>query len=654
MKFRSDINGLRAYAVIAVVIFHFSAEAMPGGFAGVDVFFVISGYLMTSIIFNGIDQNRFSIWQFYLARGRRIIPALAVLCIALLIYGWFFLLPTDYSLLTRNIAGSVSFISNFLYWREGYFTASALENWLLHTWSLSVEWQFYLVYPIFVVLLKTFMKLEHIKWVLLAGIVVSLLLSIGISGWREDMAFYLLPTRAWELLIGGMAFLIPVKFSARQGRLVEYLGIAMIVFGYFWISEDDMWPGYLALIPVIGTYLVIIAQCETSLLTQNKPFQWIGTGSYSIYLWHWPVVVYLNYQGLTHDAVAILIGIAVSLILGWLSYTLVEQRTRKKSYEHWWMTPYTPAALIIVIGFTFYQMDGAKTPLRPLSQSEQAAFVEEYKNVNVYEDYWLKCNTSFMLVNSENGELDPSCITKNDNKTGVFLWGDSFAEALSHGFRARLPAHMHFYQVTSAGCAPSIEDVEVEMIGGHKWAVCNMSNHNALKQIEIIKPEIVVMAQRDGHQYNDWEGLTKVLSDFGVKQIVLVGPFPKWNPSLPSVVVRRHWDSNNTHISDSALDYKQFTIDDILVSKLNVENLDYISVLDKLCLQSDEEPIQCQARFEDGSLLAFDYGHLVKRGSEFIVGEFVIPQFDKEFLVDVSTLEQKQESQQEPPQEAQF
>ncbi|HDC4429464.1 TPA: acyltransferase, partial [Enterobacter asburiae] len=164
MKFRHDINGLRAIAVMAVVLFHFNPSMLPGGFIGVDVFFVISGFLMTSIIVGGINNNSFNIAKFYCARANRIIPALSVLCITLLIFGWFNLTPSDYKMLAKHAASSIGFISNIIYMGEtGYFDASSHEKWLLHTWSLSVEWQFYIFYPLLIILLKKFISLESIK-----------------------------------------------------------------------------------------------------------------------------------------------------------------------------------------------------------------------------------------------------------------------------------------------------------------------------------------------------------------------------------------------------------------------------------------------------------------------------------------------------------
>ena len=194
-SFRYDINGLRAIAVIAVVLFHFNASWMPGGFAGVDVFFVISGFLMTGIIFRGIEQENFSILKFYVARANRIIPALAVLCLILLIFGWFYLTPLDYKSLGKHAATSVSFLSNIVYWREsGYFDAASHEKWLLHTWSLSVEWQFYIIYPLILVAMRKFMSIKTMKYLLLVGTILGFIFCvIATYKWpNPSIIFYLL------------------------------------------------------------------------------------------------------------------------------------------------------------------------------------------------------------------------------------------------------------------------------------------------------------------------------------------------------------------------------------------------------------------------------------------------------------------------------
>ena len=292
MQFRKDINGLRAIAVIAVVLFHFNASWMPGGFAGVDVFFVISGFLMTGIIFRGIEQDNFSILKFYVARAKRIIPALAVLCLVLLVFGWFYLTPLDYRALGKHAGSSMGFLSNIIYWREsGYFDAASHEKWLLHTWSLSAEWQFYIIYPLVLIAMRKFMSLKAMKATVLVGTVLGFIFCVVATYKWPNPAYYLLPTRAWEMMIGGVAYLYPLKLAENRKKIFEWGGLALIILSYIFISKENLWPGYLALIPVFGAFLLIQAQRNDSIVTGNIIFQSLGKWSYSIYLWHWPITV---------------------------------------------------------------------------------------------------------------------------------------------------------------------------------------------------------------------------------------------------------------------------------------------------------------------------------------------------------------------------
>ena len=323
MKFRKDINGLRAIAVVAVVLFHFNESWMPGGFAGVDVFFVISGFLMTSILFNSMEKSGFSIFRFYLARANRIIPALAILCICLMIAGLFFLPPLEYKALAKHSAASISFLSNFVYWTEsGYFDVDSHRKWLLHTWSLSVEWQFYLMYPVLLLALRSIFSVSNTKRVILVLTVLGFAISVIASSRWPDSSYFLIHTRAWEMLFGGLAYLYPLKFVERHKRLTEYIGISLILMSYAFITSSNAWPGYLALLPVLGSYLIIQACRTNSLSTGNVAFQYIGKWSYSIYLWHWPIVVAISYFKLGFEYT--LFGLALTLILGFLSYRFIE------------------------------------------------------------------------------------------------------------------------------------------------------------------------------------------------------------------------------------------------------------------------------------------------------------------------------------------
>jgi peptidoglycan/LPS O-acetylase OafA/YrhL len=329
LEFRKDINGLRAYAVLAVLLYHFGAAGLSGGYAGVDVFFVISGFLMTAIILPKVEEGRFSLTSFYLARVRRILPALLVLCVAVLAFGWFWLAPYLYARLGKNAGASLLFISNFTYNRAGgYFAAPAHDNWLLHTWSLSVEWQFYLLYPLLLLALAKWRRgaRRFVAAALGLILIASLAMAIFLTWKRPTSAFFMLPTRAWELLAGSLVFLFAGHGLSRAHRLVaEALGLLCIATAFLAYDQSTPWPGYHAVLPVLGTVLILLAGRQDSPWTGNPLAQHIGRWSYSIYLWHWPLVVGLGYFGVRQATGWWLAALAASLALGALSFHFVEQ-----------------------------------------------------------------------------------------------------------------------------------------------------------------------------------------------------------------------------------------------------------------------------------------------------------------------------------------
>ncbi|MDO5769765.1 MAG: acyltransferase, partial [Psychrobacter sp.] len=437
MKFRKDINGLRAIAVIAVVLFHFNASWMPGGFAGVDVFFVISGFLMTGIIFRGIEQENFSILKFYVARANRIIPALALLCLVLIVFGWFYLTPLDYKTLGKHAASSITFLSNITYWREaGYFDAASHEKWLLHTWSLSVEWQFYIIYPLILVAMHKFLSIKTMKSMLIVGTVLGFIFCVIASYKWPNPSYYLLPTRAWEMMIGGVAYIYPFTLKEKRKRFVEWTGLALVIGSYFLISGENPWPGYLAMFPVLGSFLIIQAQHNESAITGNIVLQKFGAWSYSIYLWHWPLVVIIHTFSLPEYYVYL--GMTFSILLGFLSYKYVEKIKLKNDFNSIFnYLKCKPMYIVIgcmVIGTTLYATNGVNINIRQGASSEQAKFLDYYatQHKNLDEAYWVKCDTYNSINKNGTYETDPICIEKK-GEGGVFLWGDSHAEALSLG-----------------------------------------------------------------------------------------------------------------------------------------------------------------------------------------------------------------------------
>jgi peptidoglycan/LPS O-acetylase OafA/YrhL len=332
VRFREHIDGLRAWAVMAVLFFHFSLIGLPGGFAGVDVFFVISGYLMTAIVVSGHEKGHFSVWKFYVARARRILPALMVVIATLLLLGWFWLPTPDYQALGRQAQEALGFTANIYYNKKaGYFDAAAQEKWFLHTWSLAVEAQFYLLYPVFLALMWRFWSgLKALMIGLLVLFVASLALNLIVTFSKPTAAFYLLPSRSWELAAGGLVYLIASKGWASEAMRSKgfWLGWLLVIASFAFIEESMAWPGYWAILPVLGASLIILGQREDCFLTNNPVAQWLGDRSYSLYLWHWPLVVALYFAGLQSEWAWVLGFLALSLLLAHLSYRFVEVPTR--------------------------------------------------------------------------------------------------------------------------------------------------------------------------------------------------------------------------------------------------------------------------------------------------------------------------------------
>lgn len=326
--FRADINGLRAYAVLFVLIYHFWPDRMSGGFIGVDVFFVISGFLMTAIIDNRLCTNSFSYFEFCSSRVKRIVPPLLFLLVALFLFS-FFLLPTCYSFeVYRQIFSSSFFTSNLLFSSQaGYFATVAKEKWLLHTWSLAVEFQFYLLYPFLYVLLSKMISRCWLRRVLLGILVISSIGGIFYAKTLPDNAYYLLQCRFWEMLAGGIIYLNPLSSSQKKSVFLEVTGLFLISYAAFTYSDDILWPSIYTILPVGGASLVLIACRNNSFFTGNKLFQLIGSASYSIYLWHWPIVVFITFFYLTSFE-SLLVGCILSIVLGYLFYQLVEKKVR--------------------------------------------------------------------------------------------------------------------------------------------------------------------------------------------------------------------------------------------------------------------------------------------------------------------------------------
>lgn len=427
--YRPDINGLRAWAVGAVVLYHFGVYGASGGYVGVDVFFVISGYLMTGIIVRGLERGDFSLWSFYMARGRRIVPALTVTVLAVLAIGWFFLMPKEYQVMGRHARESLFFTSNFQYLSEsGYFDSDAHEKWLLHTWSLSVEWQFYLLLPLILAGVWHFYSTRAaITWAHIVLLMASFGLCMYWTTQSPNEAFYLLYSRAWEMLAGGLLFLLPLSINkaTRWARwLMSGVGLLLISAAVTCLDSSSAWPGWWALVPTLGASLVILANSEGMPLTSSGVVQWLGTRSYSIYLWHWPIVAVLAYFGILESHLWVIAGLCGSLLLGALSYSWVEAPTRRR-FSQVTVTRGAVYLLVVFLGTGIAAQVVRRSGL-PDRLPQAVADVEAYRNDrNPRQDECLGPRSG--------------CIYGGENVVGVVL-GDSHADAVITAAEAALPS----------------------------------------------------------------------------------------------------------------------------------------------------------------------------------------------------------------------
>jgi peptidoglycan/LPS O-acetylase OafA/YrhL len=338
-KYRADIDGLRAVAVASVLAFHAFPDALPGGFIGVDIFFVISGFLITTIIMQSHAASDFSYRDFYARRIRRIFPALVLVLLATLAFGWYALLPREFTELGKQAAGGAAFIANFIFWDEaGYFDTAAETKPLLHLWSLGIEEQFYIFWPMLLALAwRRRWPVLRLLWVLA---VASFLVNVLTIHPFRTAAFYSPASRFWELMVGGILACMRLRPAPRpapawRSHLQSCVGVGLIVLGLVMTRSDKAFPGWWALLPTLGAASCIAAGPSGVLnrhVLASRPMVWIGLISYPLYLWHWPLLVYARIvnEGEPSPWVRGAMVLA-SVVLAWLTYRFVERFTRARA-----------------------------------------------------------------------------------------------------------------------------------------------------------------------------------------------------------------------------------------------------------------------------------------------------------------------------------
>ena len=534
-NFRYDINGLRAYAVSFVVLFHFGVlSAATGLFIGVDIFFVISGFLMTKIIVSQLQQQQFSLFQFFLARAIRILPALLVLTAVIGVVGWYVLIPEEYRSYAKHAALSIVFLSNVEYFREAgdYFAANTHDKILLHTWSLSVEWQFYMLLPIVLALVAKFNRsLSSFKVVIVLGFVISLLLSVFLSSQHRIFSFFMLPTRAWEMLAGGMVYLFfsQLSLSVLQQKLLEYTGFVCILISAFIFSPESIWPGYAALLPVVGTMLILIANRQDSWLTRPKILQFLGNSSYSIYLWHWPIVFFIGYFALDKSFTIISLGIALSVLLGWLSYKWVETPIAKPLLKLNLSKGYAVFTLAIACLFISYagifKMAGVPSRASP----EYIAMTKTLKMPLPEDGYCFYSVDSIPSLQVGTDGLKCQIGSQDSTAKRAILFGDSYAgHNLPFWNTIGQKMNLNIHSITTNWCYPSFAENYSGPKLSRAYQQCLINRDYFQKNVHHY--DVVILAgswlavMSNNHQ-QDFSDLISHLKSLDKKVVVMAAPY---------------------------------------------------------------------------------------------------------------------------------
>ena len=454
-KYRRDIDGLRAIAILSVVAFHAFPNWIKGGFIGVDVFFVISGYLISTIVFENLVRDTFSFAEFYARRVKRIVPALILVLVSCLAFGWVTLLAGEYQELGLHTAGGAAFVTNLLSWTEsGYFAGAADTKPLLHLWSLGVEEQFYIVWPI---LLWFVYKLGgSLLKVCIYLAAASFFLNIYESNIDTAADFYFPQTRFWELMLGSILAWVTLyipDFSTRTftklsewfskayfrdqvieaknlSSSVSVLGLLLLAYGFWYLDKDFVFPGKWALIPVGGTLLVIIAGQEAwvnRVILSNSVAVWVGLISFPLYLWHWPLLTFARIIGSGTPGVSIRVAVVLlSVALAWLTYRLIEQPIRTGPNSR---AKVTVLVLLVVmvgfLGFGIFSQSGLSFREVEQINASKSSGVDGGDQGNMVKECGIK--------DGEIRRLFRLCIQDKRGNIRFALMGDSKAEALYPG-----------------------------------------------------------------------------------------------------------------------------------------------------------------------------------------------------------------------------
>jgi peptidoglycan/LPS O-acetylase OafA/YrhL len=605
--YRPDIDGLRALAVMLVLNFHAFPDAMPGGFIGVDVFFVISGFLITGILTRELDQGRFSLIEFYNRRVRRIFPALIVVLFASLVLGWFWMLPLAFAQLGSDTFASAAFAANIaLLLQSGYFDVESARKPLLHLWSLGIEEQFYLFWPL-LLLLAARLRLSILAMAAILGI-ASFVLNVALIGSNPIATFYLPFTRAFELLLGAALAcgFGKVNQAGAAGNWRAGIGVALIAVAAAVLDSHRAFPGWWVLLPVAGTALLLSAPAAwlNRVALASPPLVWIGLISYPLYLWHWPLLVFfgiVKFGPLTLPERELIL--LASALLAWATYRFVEMPIRFGAASRRMMFS-LGAGMAVVAAAGIAIVWGKGMDFR------MPAEIRAMVNVPTQNAKW-RFHECLLDLGRET-LFAPDCADR-DRRPLILVWGDSTAAALMPGLRkAQETRDFGLAQFTSSSCIPALNADIPETPN------CRAANDKVLSLVREIRPEVVVLHGTWERHLDNVAETVVALKGLGARVVVL-GPVPYWRRGLPNEVMR-YFMLHQRLIPERYDGAAPAGYDATMRGKLTPLGAEFVSARDAMCDASG-----CLTRVGEtaADLTTSDQVHLTEKGSEYLIAAII-------------------------------
>ena len=625
--YRKDIDGLRAIAILSVVLFHAFPNILPGGFIGVDIFFVISGFLITGVILQHLNQDQFSFIDFYSRRIRRIFPALFIVLVCAYAYGWYHQMADEFAQLGKHIAAGAGFISNIVLWSEsGYFDKAATAKPLLNLWSLGIEEQYYIFWPM--MLWVFFRRKWSVLYLLIAALFISFAWNIALIKTDPVASFYAPWTRFWELLIGSsLAYLQSKQFQFTDQRTVfsffqnAWFGFALFIIGFWQIDANQAFPGWWGLLPTLGAFIVICAGPNAYLnrIFLSHPIMLgIGKISYPLYLWHWPILVFGAARLDQAPSVSYQVAcVVLSILLATVTYFLIEKPIR---FNHAYQKSKTIILVILMIligfiGYNCYSRDGIEYRHKDFIKQVSGYQFDKVKEQRQHECF-------VMDAHDDLSHFGTSCI-HTDKAFKLALWGDSHGGSIYPGF-AELENNypVSVSQFTIAGCGGLIPDRSKE-IGNPDPVIkfCNDANQMALDQIVNLHPQLLVIHKSwQTHMFDPLEKTIQYLQSKNIN-IAIIGPTPVWTQDLPRIVYR-YW---KTHQALPPAYFEQFLNADVIQIDQSLQeiskkyHLQYYSAYKRLC-KNDACLIMIPGT--DNALTTMDQDHITPAAGRYVVQGF--------------------------------